>query len=84
VGLQVTDTPNNMVELRALVSARDSGSAFDLRCEVREKLIQFLQQDYPEALPRQRTEITGWQDPQRAPAADVLRRSEPERTSAAA
>jgi small-conductance mechanosensitive channel len=57
--LQVTDTPGNMVQLRALVSARDSGTAWDLRCEVREKLIAFLQQDYPGALPRQRAEITG-------------------------
>jgi small-conductance mechanosensitive channel len=57
--LQVTDTPDTMVQLRALVSARDSGTAWDLRCEVREKLIAFLQQRYPGALPRQRTEISG-------------------------
>jgi hypothetical protein len=57
--LQVTDTPDNMVQLRALVSARDSGTAWDLRCEVREKLIAFLQRQYPGALPRQRTEISG-------------------------
>ena len=57
-GLQVTDLPGNMVQLRALVSARSAGEAFDLRCEVREKLIGFLQTEYPEALPRQRTEIT--------------------------
>lgn len=56
--LQVTDTPGHMVQLRALVSARDSGTAWNLRCEVREKLIAFLQQNYPEALPRQRAEIT--------------------------
>ncbi len=55
--LQVTDTPAGMVELRALVSARNSGDAWDLRCEVREKLITFLQREYPDALPRQRVEI---------------------------
>ena len=63
--LQVTDTPNNMVQLRALVSARNSGDAFDLRCEVREKLIAFLQKEYPYALPRQRAEIVNgveWPD----------------------
>jgi len=38
-GLQVTDLPGHMVELRALVSARNAGQAFDLRCLVREKLI---------------------------------------------
>lgn len=57
VVLQVTDVPANMVELRCLVSARDAGQAFDLRCEVREELIGFLQAEYPHALPRQRAEI---------------------------
>jgi small-conductance mechanosensitive channel len=59
VGLQVTGTPGNMVELRALVSTRNSGDLWDLRCEVREKLIAFLQRRYPAALPRQRAEIGG-------------------------
>ena len=59
--VQVTDTPDQMVELRALVSARNSGHAWDLRCEVREKLIGFLQEEYPDALPRQRAELSaGW------------------------
>lgn len=58
-GLQVTDTPEHMVELRALMSARNPGQAWDLRCEVREKLIAFLQAEYPNALPRQRTELVG-------------------------
>jgi hypothetical protein len=53
----VTDCRESTVELRVLVSARDSSAAFDLRCEVREKLIGFLQQEYPSALPRQRLEI---------------------------
>ncbi len=59
VVLQVTGTPGNMVELRALVSARNAGELWDLRCEVREKLIAFLQAGYPGALPRQRAEIAG-------------------------
>ncbi len=57
--VQVTDTPNNMVQLRALISASNSGNAWDLRCEVREKLIAFLQAEYPHALPRQRAELVG-------------------------
>jgi small-conductance mechanosensitive channel len=57
--LQVTDAPAGMVELRALVSARNSGEAWDLRCEVREKLIAFLQKEYPDALPRQRVALDG-------------------------
>ena len=45
--LQVTDATANAIQLRALVDARDAGAAWDLRCEVREKLIQFLQETYP-------------------------------------
>lgn len=59
VVLQVTDTPGNMVQLRALVSARNSSVSWDLRCEVREKLIAWLQENYPNALPRQRWEVLG-------------------------
>jgi small-conductance mechanosensitive channel len=58
-GLQVTDAPNSMIQLRALVSARNPGQAWDLRCEVREKLIGFLQAEFPDALPRQRTVTVG-------------------------
>jgi small-conductance mechanosensitive channel len=52
--VQVTDFKENTMELRCLMSARTGGQAFDLRCEVREKLIDFLQREYPEALPRTR------------------------------
>ena len=52
--LQVTDAPANMVELRALVSARNAAQLWDLRCEVREKLIGFLQTERPRALPHER------------------------------
>ncbi|MBI4774448.1 MAG: mechanosensitive ion channel [Deltaproteobacteria bacterium] len=55
--LQVTDATERTIELRALTSAADSSSAWDLRCEVREKLIHFLQENIPEALPRVRAEI---------------------------
>ncbi len=58
VNLQVTDATEETVELRALVSARTSPAAWDLRCEVREKLISFLQEEIPEALPRVRATLT--------------------------
>ncbi len=45
--LQVTDLPDGKVELRALVSARNPGQTWDLRCEVREKLIPFFQAEAP-------------------------------------
>lgn len=59
VVLQVVEALPTTIQLRALVSAKDSGEAWDLRCYVREKLIVFLQEHYPEALPRQRIEIDG-------------------------
>ena len=52
--VQVTDFKEGTMELRLLMSARSSGQTFDLRCEVREKLIDFLQREYPEALPHSR------------------------------
>jgi small-conductance mechanosensitive channel len=54
-GLQVTDTKQTTIEVRALVSSTDPGKVFDLRCEVREGLIEFLCRNYPESLPRQRS-----------------------------
>jgi small-conductance mechanosensitive channel len=57
--LQVTDATDHAIQLRALLDARDSSSAWDLRCYVREKLIQFLQEKYPNALPRVRAELHG-------------------------
>jgi small-conductance mechanosensitive channel len=54
--LQVTDAPAKMVEVRAVVSGRNASQLWDLRCEVREKLIAFLGDD-PRALLRQREEL---------------------------
>jgi small-conductance mechanosensitive channel len=56
--LQVTDSKEGTLELRALASAGDAGKAFDLRCELREKLVAFIQRDYPESLPRLRASIS--------------------------
>lgn len=58
-GLVVTDCKERAVELRALVSAKDGGSAWNLRCEVREKLIAYLQRHHPDTLPRLRAEVVG-------------------------
>lgn len=55
--LQVTNASEKTVELRALLSAADSSKAWDLRCLVRERLLRFLQEKYPESLPRVRAEI---------------------------
>jgi small-conductance mechanosensitive channel len=52
--LQVTDAKEQTVELRALASAADASLSWDLRCEIREQLVAFLQRNYPESLPRLR------------------------------
>lgn len=55
--LQVTDAKERTLEVRALASATDAGRAWDLRCEVREKLVEFLQREHPDALPRLRAAV---------------------------
>lgn len=50
--LEVTNTSERTVELRALMSALDSEALWSLRCEVREKLIAFIQRTYPQVLPK--------------------------------
>ncbi|NML45018.1 mechanosensitive ion channel family protein [Ramlibacter sp. G-1-2-2] len=50
--VQVTDLTDKSVQLRVLVSSRDAGRSWDLRCKVREGLIAFLAREYPQALPR--------------------------------
>ena len=55
--LQITNASNQTIEIRALMSASTSPIAWDLRCLVREKLIVFLQKNYPESLPRYRIEL---------------------------
>jgi len=52
--LQVTDAKEYGVEIRALVSAKDSPTAWDLRVFIREKMIEFIQKNYSESLPRTR------------------------------
>jgi small-conductance mechanosensitive channel len=53
-GVQVTDATASVVEIRVLVSARNAAELFDLRCNVREKLIAWLQAAYPGSLPTSR------------------------------
>lgn len=55
--LQIVESRPETLEVRALMSAHNSGAAFDLRCEIREKMILWLQQEYPGALPRNRVQL---------------------------
>lgn len=63
--LQVTDLKEHTIELRALVSAADSGDAFELRCHVREEMIKFIHDHFPAALPKFRAEVLGSGDDDR-------------------
>ena len=67
-GLQVTDLTAQTMELRCLVSSADYGRNFDLRCEVREKMIEFLRNNYPDSLPTFRVQMKGGVDAPSAPA----------------
>jgi len=55
--VQVTDATEKTMEIRALMSAKDSPGAWNLRVYVRENLIKFLQKKYPDSLPRVRVEM---------------------------
>jgi len=59
--LVVTDANERAMQIRVLATAADSGKAWDLRCEIREKLVEFIQRNYPESLPRLRAELGGSQ-----------------------
>jgi small-conductance mechanosensitive channel len=65
--VQVTECTDRALQVRILVSARNAASAWDLRCDVRENLIAFLQKEYPDCLPRVRQQSLGKEE-QKAPA----------------
>jgi small-conductance mechanosensitive channel len=54
--LQVTNAVDTLVRIRVLVSAVDAPTLFDLRCSVRERLVQWTCAQQPQAVPRLRTE----------------------------
>jgi len=58
-GLQVTNLTDRTMELRCLISSSGSSQSFDLRCVVREKMIEFLRENYSHALPTLRVEVQG-------------------------
>jgi small-conductance mechanosensitive channel len=55
--LQVVEAGERTMRLRILASAADSGNAWNLRCEIREKVIAYLQERHPCALPRVRATL---------------------------
>jgi small-conductance mechanosensitive channel len=60
--LQVSDATEHSMQLRVLATAADSSKAWDLRCEIREKLIDYVQRHYPQSLPKSRVGLEQMQD----------------------
>jgi small-conductance mechanosensitive channel len=67
VSLQVTDVTDRVAQVRCLASARNAGTAFDLRCEIREGMLAFMRDHCPEALPRERFAADRVSPPDAAP-----------------
>ena len=57
--LQVTDATEKTMQIRVLATSADSSKGWDLRCDIREKLIAYIQKHHPQSLPRFRAEIGG-------------------------
>lgn len=53
----VTGSEGGFVTVRFVMSAKDSDDQWTIRCEVREKMMTWLQQEHPEALPRTRLTV---------------------------
>ncbi len=66
VNLQVVEATENAIQLRILATASDASKSWDLRCELREKLIAFLKDKHPECLPRRRLDVYGGDQPEAA------------------
>ncbi|MDY6923694.1 MAG: mechanosensitive ion channel family protein [Pseudomonadota bacterium] len=71
LSLQVTDITDRVAQVRCLASAPNGGAAFDLRCEIREKMLAFMRDRCPEALPRDRIDLNRFSPPDAAPPAPV-------------
>jgi len=61
--LQVTDASERTMQLRVLATAEDSSKSWDLRCEIREKFIAYIQEHHPRSLPTVRAQMLGTQAP---------------------
>jgi len=77
VVLQVTDAIGGFVRVRVLVTAQDAPTLFDLRCFVRENLIDWVNAENPEALPMSRVEVR--HEPEAAPVRPSSRGRKPAR-----
>lgn len=56
--LQVTDLKEETMEIRCLMSSRNAGQAFDLRCDIREQMIEYIRINFNESLSKTRVEFS--------------------------
>lgn len=54
---QVVDSTGGVIRVRFVASAADSSAQWNLRCEIREHMVEWVRENYPEALPRTRVDI---------------------------
>lgn len=52
--LQVTDATGDRVRVRIVVTAQDAPALWDLRCNVREEMVEWVRDRQPDSLPRTR------------------------------
>jgi small-conductance mechanosensitive channel len=71
VNVQVTNTSRDAIELRVLINSDSTNATSNVCADLREKLIAFLHQEHPKALPRRRNEIVGDEAQQKAEAPGV-------------
>jgi small-conductance mechanosensitive channel len=69
LSLQVTDITDRVAQVRCLASAENGAAAFDLRCQIREKMLAFMRDQCPEALPRDRVDLNRLSSPDAGPPA---------------
>ncbi|HEX4049899.1 MAG TPA: mechanosensitive ion channel domain-containing protein [Steroidobacteraceae bacterium] len=70
--LQVSDASEKTMQLRVLATSADSSKSWDLRCEVREKFIAYVQSNHPQSLPQLRMQIGASDATSRSRAADRM------------
>lgn len=71
--IQVTDATEKTMQLRALMSAKDASTAWDLRVYARENLIKFIKENYPDSLPQTRIAVKQDHPPQEGPSGSLLK-----------
>jgi small-conductance mechanosensitive channel len=73
--LQVTNATNTLVRVRALVSAKDAPTLWDLRCLVRERLVNWIQNHEPDTRPRIRVDTTRTGLSPRSPGEETIQQT---------